>query len=107
MGGASAPLTLSPEYPGQMRELYGDSARGEDWAAVRLRVDGDRIVDADASGLERDLCGLTLLDAAAVGGDVLAADALANALAPAFRAPHDERRVAVAMSGVSTAPSRC
>ena len=82
-----------------MRELYGDSARGEDWAAVRLQVDGDRIVDADAAGLERDLRGLTLLEAAAVGGEVLAADALANALAPAFRASRDERRTAVAMSG--------
>jgi tRNA-specific 2-thiouridylase len=82
-----------------MRELYGDSARGEDWAAVRLQVEGDRIVAADAPGLERDLRGLTLLEAAAVGGEVLAADALANALAPAFRAAHDERRVAVAMSG--------
>jgi hypothetical protein len=28
-------------------ELLGDSARGEDWAVARLRVDGDRIVDAD------------------------------------------------------------
>ncbi|MDP9284079.1 MAG: tRNA 2-thiouridine(34) synthase MnmA, partial [Actinomycetota bacterium] len=69
------------------------------WAAARLQVDGDRIVDADAPGLERDLCGLTLLQAAAVGGEVLAADALANALAPALRAPYDEQRVAVAMSG--------
>ena len=82
-----------------MVELYGDSARGEDWGAVRLRVDGDRIVDADAPGLDRDLTGLTLLEAAAVGGDMLAADALANAIAPVFRAPRDERRVAVAMSG--------
>jgi tRNA-specific 2-thiouridylase len=82
-----------------MMELYGDSARGEDWAAVRLQVDGDRVVGAEAPGLDRDLCGLTLLEAAAVGGEVLAADALANALAPAFRAPRDERRVAVAMSG--------
>jgi tRNA-specific 2-thiouridylase len=80
-------------------ELYGDSARGEDWAAVRLQVDGDRIVAAEAPGLERDLRGLTLLEAAAVGGEVLAADALANALAPAFHAPRDARRVAVAMSG--------
>jgi tRNA-specific 2-thiouridylase len=82
-----------------MVELYGDSARGEDWGAVRLRVEGDRIVDADAPGLDRDLSGLTLLEAAAVGGDVLAADALASAIAPVFRAPRDERRVAVAMSG--------
>jgi tRNA-uridine 2-sulfurtransferase len=80
-------------------ELYGDSARGADWAAVRLRVRNDRIVDADASGLDADLRGLTLLEAAAVGGETLPVDALANALAPAVRAPHDERRTAVAMSG--------
>jgi tRNA-uridine 2-sulfurtransferase len=80
-------------------ELYGDSARGEDWAFVRLQVEDDLIVDAEAAGLDRDLRGLTLLEAAAVGGELLAADALANALAPAFHAPADERRVAVAMSG--------
>ncbi len=82
-----------------MIELYGDSARGDEWAGVRLLLQGDRIVEAQSSGLDRDLCGLTLLEAAAVGGEILAADALANALAPAFRAARDERRVAVAMSG--------
>ena len=82
-----------------MVELYGDSARGGDWAAVRLRVRDGRIVDADASGLDSDLRGLTLLEAAAVGGETLPVDALANAVAPAVRAPHDERRTAVAMSG--------
>ena len=80
-------------------ELYGDSARGADWAAVRLRVRDGRIVDADASGIDDDLRGLTLLEAAAVGGETLPADALANALAPAVRAAPDERRTAVAMSG--------
>ena len=80
-------------------KLTGDSARGDDWAFVRLEVENDLIVDAEATGLDRDLRGLTLLEAAAVGGEVLAADALANAIAPAFRAPLDERRVAVAMSG--------
>jgi tRNA-specific 2-thiouridylase len=80
-------------------ELLGDSARGCDFALVRLAVDGDRIVDADASGLERDLVGLTLFEAAAVGGETLAADALANAIGPAFRAPRSPGRVAVAMSG--------
>jgi len=64
---------------------------------VRLRVDGERIVDADAGGLE--LRGLTLLEAAAVGGETLVVDALANALAPAFRAAPDPRRVAVGVSG--------
>jgi tRNA-specific 2-thiouridylase len=82
-----------------MLELIGDSARGDDFALVRLRVDGDRIVDADAPGLAQDLRGLTLLEAAAVGGEVLPADALANALGPAVCAAADSRRVAVAMSG--------
>ena len=80
-------------------ELLGDSARGSDWAAVRLRVAGDRIVEADADGLAQDLRGLTLLEAAAVGGETLPVDALANALAPAVRATADPERVAVAMSG--------
>ena len=57
-------------------EVIGDSARGADYAAVRLVVDGDRIVDADAPGLARPLAGLTLLEAAAVPGETLAADAL-------------------------------
>src|SRR2546422_88764 len=68
-------------------------------ALVRLVVDGDRIVDADSEGLERPLAGLTLLEAAAVPGETLAADALANALAQVFRAPPHAGRVAVAMSG--------
>ncbi len=80
-------------------ELIGDSARGDEYGFVRLLVDGDRIVDADAPGLERPLAGLTLLEAAAVPGDVLAADALANAIGPVFTAAPDSRRVAVAMSG--------
>jgi tRNA-specific 2-thiouridylase len=80
-------------------QLVGDSARGAEYALVRLTLDGDRIVAADASGLERPLVGLTLLDAAAVPGETLAADALANAIGPAFRAPHSPGRVAVAMSG--------
>ena len=63
-----------------MLELYGDSARGADWAAVRLRVDGGTIVDADAPGVADDLRGLTLLEAAAVGGETLPVDALARRL---------------------------
>ena len=82
-----------------MIELLGDSARGSEWAAVRLWVDGDLIVHAEAPGLMRSLEGLTLLEAAAVPGDTLAADALANALAPAFVAEPRRGRVAVAMSG--------
>ncbi len=80
-------------------ELVGDSARGDAYAAVRLVVDGDRIVEADASGLARPVVGLTLLEAAAVPGETLAADALANALGPALLAAPDPGRVAVAMSG--------
>ena len=82
-----------------MIEVVGDSSRGADWRLVRLGVDGDRIVSADVDGLDRSLEGLTLLEAAAVGGDELAVDALANALGPIFRARRDPDRVAVAMSG--------
>jgi tRNA-uridine 2-sulfurtransferase len=82
-----------------MIESFGDSTRNGEWAAVRLLVDGDRIVEADAPGLERDLRGLTLLEAAAVGGETLAVDALANALGPVFRAEPSHGRTAVAMSG--------
>ncbi|HET8607952.1 MAG TPA: tRNA 2-thiouridine(34) synthase MnmA [Gaiellaceae bacterium] len=82
-----------------MVEVVGDSYRGPEFALVRLRVDGDRIVSADAPGIERELAGLTLLEAAAVPGETLAADALANALAQVFRAAPDPERTAVAMSG--------
>ena len=82
-----------------MAVVIGDSSRDGDIALVRLTVEGDQIVDADAEGLERPLAGLTLLEAAAVPGETLAADALANALGQVFRARSDERRVAVAMSG--------
>src|SRR5712692_4020948 len=82
-----------------MQELFGDSSRGDQWVAVRLWVDSGRIVRADAPGLERDLVGLNLLEAAVVGGDTLAADALANAIGPHVCAPVHPERVAVAMSG--------
>ncbi len=82
-----------------MTELIGDSARGSDFAFVRLHLDGDRIVDADSDGLARSVVGMTLLEAAAVGGETLAVDALANAIGPAFRAAPSPGRVAVAMSG--------
>jgi tRNA-uridine 2-sulfurtransferase len=82
-----------------MTESFGDSTRDGEWAAVRIVVDGDRIVDADAPGLDRSLAGLTLLEAAAVTGETLAVDALANALGPVFRAERSAGRTAVAMSG--------
>src|SRR5436309_4342602 len=82
-----------------MIEAFGDSTRDGSWSAVRLEVDGDRIVRADAEGLDRGLAGLTLLEAAAVGGETLAVDALAAALGPIFRAEPKPGRVAVAMSG--------
>jgi len=82
-----------------MIEAVGDSSRDGEWAAVRLVVDGDRIVEADAPGLDRPLAGLTLLEAATVGGDPLVVDALASALGPVFRAAPAPGRVAVAMSG--------
>src|SRR5256714_8710817 len=82
-----------------MIEVVGDSSRDGGWALVRLAGEGDRIVEADAPGLGRPLEGLTLLEAAAVPGETLAADALANALGPIFRADRRAGRVAVAMSG--------
>jgi len=82
-----------------MIDVVGDSARGDEFALVRLTVSGDRIVGADAAGLERSVAGLTLLEAAAVGGETLAVDALANALGRVFRAAPAPTRVAVAMSG--------
>jgi tRNA-specific 2-thiouridylase len=82
-----------------MIEVVGDSARGDELAFVRLMVEGDRVVEADAPGLERPLAGLTMLEAAAVPGETLAADALANALAQVFTAAPDPERIAVAMSG--------
>jgi tRNA-specific 2-thiouridylase len=82
-----------------MIESFGDSTRQGEWASVRLEVDGDRIVGAEAEGLARGLEGLTLLEAAAVGGEPLAVDALAAALGPVFRARPQPGRVAVAMSG--------
>src|SRR5919204_1994114 len=82
-----------------MIEVVGDSARGCEFALARLTVSGDRIVDADVPGLDRPLVGLTVLEAAAVGGETLAVDALANALGPIFHAPPSRLRVAGAVSG--------
>ncbi len=80
-------------------ELLGDSAHGERYATARLLVDGDVVVEAEVPGLERELVGLTLLEAAAVPGETLAADALASAIGPVFRATPAPGRVVVAMSG--------
>jgi len=87
-----------------MVEVFGDATRGGEWAAVRLAVDGDRVVRADAPGLDVGLAGRTLIDAAKVGGDPLAVEALAAALGQVFVAEPDPDRVAVAMSsGVDSA----
>lgn len=80
-------------------EVTGDAARGDAFAFARLVVEGERVVEADAPGMARPLAGLTLLEAAAVPGETLAADAVANALAQVFRARPRAGRVAVAMSG--------
>jgi tRNA-specific 2-thiouridylase len=80
-------------------DVVGDASRNGDWAAVRLTVDRHRIVEADADGLDRSLIGLTLFEAASVGGEPLAVDALASALGRVFGAAPDTERVAVAMSG--------
>jgi tRNA-uridine 2-sulfurtransferase len=84
--------------------LVGNSAADGDLAWIRLTVQGNRIAAAvgDGPGVA-DVCravrGLTTLDAAAVPGHSLAADALHDALGPAIRAVPDPARVAVAMSG--------
>jgi len=96
---ARAGLAQSFASLDSMLEVTGDATHGDEWACVRLVVDGDRIVEADADGLERSLIGLTLIEAAAVPGDRLAVDALANAIGPLFRAAADPARTAVAMSG--------
>ena len=80
-------------------DIAGDATRDGRLALVRLRVQGERILDADADGVAEPLRGLTLLEAAAAGGDELAVDALAAALGQVFRARPAEGRVAVAMSG--------
>ena len=82
-----------------MQDVFGDASRNGDWAAVRLRVRGERIVEADADGLSEDLAGLTMLEAAAVDGEELVVEALAAALGSVFRAAPSSSRVAVAMSG--------
>jgi tRNA-uridine 2-sulfurtransferase len=82
-----------------MIETFGDASRGGDWTSVRLRIEGDRIVDADTDGLEADVRGMSLLEAASVGGDELTVEALAAAIGPVFRAGPLRTRVAVAMSG--------
>ena len=94
----SGPFLLL-SYGGSVLEVVGDASRDGEWRLVRLTVDRDRIVSADADGLDRPLEGLTLLEAAAVGGDELAVDALASAIGPIFKARRDPDRVAVAMSG--------
>ena len=81
------------------QELIGDSARGDAYAHARLVVEGERILEADVPGMSRPLAGLTLLEAAAVPGGTLAADAVANALAPVVAAAPRQGRIAVAMSG--------
>lgn len=86
-------------YGAPVIEVVGDASRDGEWRLVRLTVDHDRIVSADAEGLDRPLEGLTLLEAAAVDGDELAVDALASVIGPIFRARRDPHRVAVAMSG--------
>src|SRR5258708_2978620 len=80
-----------------MIEAFRDSSPDGQWPPPHLWIDGDPMVEADAPGL--DVAGMTLLEAAAVGGETLAVDALANALGPVFRAEPRPGRTAVAMSG--------
>ena len=86
------------------RELVGNAVRDGDLAWVRLTVSGQRIDRAagegpGVAGLLREIEGRTLLDAASVRGERLAADALHDALGPVVAMTPSEGRVAVAMSG--------
>lgn len=80
-------------------EMIGSAARGDAYAVARLVVDGDRVLEADAPGMAAPLAGLSVLEAAAVPGETLAADAVADALGRVACAMPDRHRVAVAMSG--------
>src|SRR4029079_7501159 len=73
-------------HPASMIQISGDSSRDGCWGRVLLRVAADRIVEADADGLDADLRGLSLLEAASVGGETLAVDALGDAGAADFPA---------------------
>ena len=77
-----------------MIESFGDSTRDGEWAAVRLRVDGDRIVEAGAPGLARPSSAGTSAMAAKPGG-FTAGTAIA-ASSPTSGPPPDE--------GVSSEP---
>jgi tRNA-uridine 2-sulfurtransferase len=86
------------------RELIGNAAECGDLAWIGVTVREGRVEAARGEGpgvaqLCRDVRGLTTLEAAAVQGGRLAADALAEALGPAVAAAPAEGRVAVAMSG--------
>src|SRR5688500_2709095 len=80
-------------------EVFGDATRGDAWAAARLVVAGERILEADVEGLERPLARLTLLEAACAAGTPRAVEALAAALGQVFVAEPAAGRAAVAMSG--------
>lgn len=87
-----------------MHELGGSSSLGGDLAWIAMTVSRERIVDVHGDGpgvaeLSGVIRGLTLLEAAAVSAERLAADALHDALGREVRAPRDPGRVAVAMSG--------
>jgi tRNA-specific 2-thiouridylase len=87
-----------------MIEVLGDAGNGDDWAWLRLAVSDGRVVRAEGEGpgvprLAAAVTGLSLLGAAAVPGEPLAAEALASALGRAVEANAEPRRIAVAMSG--------
>ena len=71
----------------------------DEFALVRLTVDGDRIVDADAPGLARPLAGLTLIEAAAVPARRSPRTRSRTRSAQVFVAEPRPGRAAVAMSG--------
>ena len=96
--GASAPPRF-PAVPWPDDGALGDSARGADWAAVGCASTATGSSTRTRRASRSDLRGLTLLEAAAVGGETLAGRR-ARERARARRARRARpRRVAVAMSG--------
>ena len=99
-GSPSATLKRLSAELGELREVFGDATRGGEWAARPARPStATGSSRPTRRGSTRPLAGLTLLEAAAVGGEPLAVEALASALGQVFAAAPRPGRVAVAMSG--------
>ena len=82
-----------------INDVFGDATRGEHGPQSGSRSTARRSSLPMRRASSGRSTGLTLVEAAAVGGDPLAVEALASALGTAFTATPRPGRVAVAMSG--------